>query len=144
MGYRSNVKCAFVFTDEFVRDAFFVSSMANAEVAIAEEFKDSGPNLADHIRQELEWFRDSFTSYVISGNPVLLLEMDDIKWYESFWFVKFTTEMQEECVNRGGGYRFVRIGEESDDHEVSDDHHENFDDFSGYDYLDISRQIVIQ
>jgi hypothetical protein len=75
---------------------------------------------------------------------VLLLEMDDVKWYADFWFVKFTIEMQEECVNRGGGFRFVRIGEESDDQEIDDGNHENFDDFSGYDYLAISRQIVIQ
>jgi hypothetical protein len=81
---------------------------------------------------------------VLAGNPVLLLEMDDIKWYESFWFVKFTTEMQEECVNRGGGYRFIRLGEESDDQEINEGNHENFDDFNGYDYLDISREIVIQ
>jgi len=143
MGYRSKVKCAFVFNDEFVRDAFFVSSIANAE----NKLRDTTPGSADHIESyvtsEVEWFRDSFTSCVITGDPVLLLEMDDVKWYDSFWFVDFVEEMKNECVTRGGGFRFIRLGEDSDDNEVDDNSHENFDCFSGYNYLDISRDIVI-
>jgi hypothetical protein len=144
MGYRSDVKCAFVFTDEFVRDAFFVSSMVNAENKLRETTPGSADHIETYVAAETEWFRDSFTSCVISGNPVLLLEMDDVKWYDDFWFVKFVEEMKDECINRGGGYRLVRIGEDSEDSEIDDNSHENFDDFSGYDYLDISRHIAIQ
>ena len=144
MGYRSKVKCAFVFTDEFVRDAFFVSSMANAENKLRETTPGSAEHIENYVAAEVDWFQNSFTSCVINSEPVLLLEMDDVKWYDGFWFVDFVEEMKDECVNRGGGYRYIRIGEDSDDNEVSDNHHENFDCFSGYNYLDISRDIVIQ
>ena len=144
MGYRSDVKCAFVFTDEFVRDAFFVSSMANAERKLDEEYERRGPDITDSKSGELEWFRDEFSSCVINGDPVLLLEMDNVKWYDDFWFVKFTAEMQEECVTRGGAFTFIRLGEEIEDVEVENSCHENFSEFYPIDYLTISRDIVIQ
>lgn len=129
MGYRSQVKIAFVFKDELVRDTFFIAAM--------EQAKEKAVN-------DVNWFEESFTHCTLNGNPVTLFEADDIKWYSDYSSVRFIEdEMRDECVKRGGGWAFIRVGEESDDIEQDSNHHDNFDDFSAWDYLYTSTEIHI-
>ena len=131
MGYRSQVKIAFVFKDELVRDTFFIAAM--------EQAKEKIPNI-----ELSSWFEESFTHCTINKYPVTLFEADDIKWYTDYPTIAFIEdEMRAECVKRGGGWAFIRVGEESDDIEQESDHHDNFDDFSAWDYLYTSTEIHI-
>ena len=130
MGYRSQVKIAFVFKDELVRDTFFIAAM--------EQAKEKG------VSNEDDWFVNCFTHCTLHGNPVTLFEADDIKWYSDYSSVRFIEdEMRDECVKRGGGWAFIRVGEESDDIEQESDHHDSFIEFSAWDYLYTSTEIHI-
>mgnify|MGYP003339254950 CR=1 FL=1 len=47
--------------------------------------------------------------------PWITASIKDVKWYDSFEDVKAHEDMLELCVECGGSYKFVRIGEEYDD-----------------------------
>lgn len=131
MGYRSSVKIAFVFKDELVRDTFFIAAMEQAKENIAGI-------------ETMEWFDESFSQCTLNNYPVTLFEADDFKWYDDFPVVKFVgDEMCDECVKRGGGWVLIRVGEDHDDIEHECNHHDNFKEFSAWDYLYTSTDIQI-
>jgi hypothetical protein len=149
MGYRSEVACVFVFTDELTRDAFHITSMQSYRDRIEKQLGQSGLALsevnASEAESEVEWFSGLFKARETNGMPVLLLHAEDIKWYDDFQFVKHVEQMKEDCVERMGMYKYVRIGEESDDVHEEGDEHDNFRrDYCGDDFLRVNRSIYIE
>jgi hypothetical protein len=148
MGYRSEVACVFVFEDELTRDAFHITSLQSYRDRLG-GFKDQsvdgiGYTTAEAIEEEVGWLRDMLTPRTTNDMPVLLLHAEDVKWYDSFQVVKHVEKMKQDCVERMGMYKYVRIGEESDDVYEEEDSHDNFPrDYCGDDFIRISRSIYI-
>lgn len=133
MGYRSEIACAFVFKDELVRDAFHTTAM-NRFCAL----------LPDWDARDRDWFTTAFSTHERHGNYVLLMKFDEIKWYPDLEVPKFVEkEMMPECIQRGGAYSSVRLGEDTSDIAESTDQHDNFNDFEADDYVRVSRYIEI-
>ena len=121
MGYRSEVAVVIAFKDEAQRDTFLTLQIAKKDEDINEALKEV---------KKLE--SNKLFYYAI-----------DVKWYESYDFVKAVTNLYLEAValygDDGAGYRFTRIGEEVEDIEITEDG--NYDDL--WDYTSISRTIDV-
>jgi hypothetical protein len=148
MGYRSEVACVFVFEDELTRDAFHVTSMQSYRDRIEKQLGQSGLALSEvnakEIEGEVRWLDDMLTPRTTNDMPVLLLHAEDVKWYTDFQVVKHVEQMKQDCVERMGMYKYVRIGEETDDVHEEEDSHDNFPrDYCGDDFIRISRSIYI-
>jgi hypothetical protein len=121
MGYRSQVAVVIAFKDEAQRDMFLSIQVAKKDEDINEALKET---------KKLETNK-------------LFYYADDVKWYESYGFVKAMTDLYLEAVelygNDGAGYRFTRIGEEVEDIEITEDG--EYDDL--WDYTSISRTIDV-
>lgn len=147
MGYRSDVACAFVFDDELVRDTFHVTAMTKfREFAIERDNKDDS-HMSAWTDDDFEWFERAFTPRTMEGHPVLLMKLDDMKWYPNYASVRFVEDvMMAEALERGGAYAFARIGEEDDDIEQRSEASEQFCDsdyFYPGDYVRVTRSIYI-
>lgn len=148
MGYRSEVACVFVFEDELTRDAFHITSMQSyrdrIEKLMGNNVAGIGEVNASEAESEVEWFSGLFKARETNGMPVLLLHAEDIKWYDDFQFVRHVEKMKEDCVERMGMYKYIRVGEESDDVHEEEDSHDNFPrDYCGDDFIRVSRSIYI-
>ena len=148
MGYRSEVACVFVFEDELTRDAFHITSMQSYRDRIEKQLGQSGLALSEvnakEIEEEVGWLSDMLTPRTTNDMPVLLLHAEDVKWYDSFQVVKHVEQMKQDCVERMGMYKYIRIGEETDDVHEESEQHDNFpDDTYGDDFIRISRSIYI-
>ena len=149
MGYRSEVACVFVFEDELTRDAFHITSVQSYRDRLG-GFKDQsvdgiGYTTAEAIEEEVGWLSDMLTPRTTNDMPVLLLHAEDVKWYDSFQVVKHVEQMKRDCVERMGMYKYVRIGEESDDVHEEGDEHDNFPPgCHGDDFLRVNRSIYIE
>jgi hypothetical protein len=121
MGYRSEVAVVIAFKDTEQRDMFISLQVAK---------KDEGINEA--LKEVLKLETNKLFYYA-----------SDVKWYESYDFVKAMTALYLEAVelygNDGAGYRFTRIGEEVEDIEIGEDG--EYDDL--WDYTSISRTIDV-
>lgn len=121
MGYRSEVAVVIAFKDTEQRDMFISLQLAK---------KDEGINEA--LKEVLKLETNKLFYYA-----------SDVKWYESYDFVKAMTALYLEAVelygNDGAGYRFTRIGEEVEDIEIGEDG--EYDDL--WDYTSISRTIDV-
>ena len=121
MGYRSQVAVVIAFKDEAQRDMFISLQIAKKNEDMNEALKEV---------KKLE-------------SNKLFYYADDVKWYESYGFVKAMTDLYLEAVELygqdGAGYRFTRIGEEVEDIEISEDG--EYDDL--WDYTSISRTIDV-
>ena len=121
MGYRSEVAVVIAFKDEAQRDTFLTLQIAKKDEDINEALKEV---------KKLE-------------SNKLFYYASDVKWYESYDFVKAVTNLYLEAValygDDGAGYRFTRIGEEVEDIEITEDG--NYDDL--WDYTSISRTIDV-
>jgi hypothetical protein len=149
MGYRSEVACVFVFEDELTRDAFHITSMQSYRDRIEKQMGQSGLALSEvnakEIEGEVEWFSGLFKARETNDMPVLLLHAEDVKWYDDFQFVRHVEQMKQDCVERMGMYKYVRIGEENDDVHEDEDSHDNFPAGTyGDDFLRLSRSIYIE
>ena len=122
MGYRSQVAVVIAFKDEAQRDMFISLQIAKKNEDMNEALKEV---------KKLE-------------SNKLFYYADDVKWYESYGFVRAMTSIYLEAVelygNDGAGYRFTRIGEEVEDIEISEDG--EYDDL--WDYTSISRTIDVE
>jgi hypothetical protein len=148
MGYRSEVACVFVFEDELTRDAFHITSVQSYRDRIEKQLGQSGLALSEvnakEIEEEVGWLSDMLTPRTTNDMPVLLLHAEDVKWYDSFQVVKHVEQMKQDCVERMGMYKYIRIGEETDDVHEESEQHDNFpDDTYGDDFIRISRSIYI-
>ena len=94
MGYRSDVAYCMAFADEAKRDAFHELVRLRKDV----------------MSKELEQF-----CAIDEAMPWITASIKDVKWYDSFEDVRAHEDMLELCVECGGSYKFVRIGEEYDD-----------------------------
>ena len=149
MGYRSEVACVFVFEDELTRDAFHITSMQSYRDKLGglkdQSVDGSGLLTAEAIEEEVGWLSDMLKARETNGMPVLLLHAEDIKWYDSFQVVKHVEQMKRDCVERMGMYKYIRVGEESDDVHEEGDEHDNFPPgHFGDDFLRLSRSIYIE
>jgi hypothetical protein len=149
MGYRSEVACVFVFTDELTRDAFHVTSLQSYRATLGglkdQSVDGSGLLTAEAVEAEVGWLGDMLTPRTTNDMPVLLLHAEDVKWYDSFQVVKHVEQMKEDCVERMGMYKYIRIGEENDDVHEDEDSHDNFPAGTyGDDFLRLSRSIYIE
>ena len=121
MGYRSEVAVVIAFKDEAQRDTFLALQLAKKDDDINEALKEV---------KKLETNK-------------LFYYASDVKWYESYDFVKAVTNLYLEAVelygNDGAGYRFTRIGEEVEDIEIEENG--NYDDL--WDYTSINRSIDV-
>ena len=121
MGYRSEVAVVIAFKDEAQRDTFLALQIAKKDEDINEALKEV---------KKLE-------------SNKLFYYASDVKWYESYDFVKAVTNLYLEAVelygDDGAGYRFTRIGEEVEDIEI--DEGGEYDDL--WDYTSISRTIDV-
>ena len=122
MGYRSQVAVVIAFKDEAQRDMFISLQIAKKNEDMNEALKEV---------KKLE-------------SNKLFYYADDVKWYESYGFVKAMTDLYLEAVELygqdGAGYRFTRIGEEVEDIEISEDG--DYDDL--WDYTSINRSIDVE
>jgi len=122
MGYRSEVAVVIAFKDEEQRNTFLALQVAK---------KDEDMNDALKEVKKLETNK-------------LFYYASDVKWYDSYGFVKAMTNLYLEAVelfgNDGAGYRFTRIGEEVEDIEISEDG--EYDDL--WDYTSITRCIDVE
>ena len=122
MGYRSEVAIVVAFKDAEQRGTFLALQLAKKDDDINEALKEV---------KKLETNK-------------LFYYASDVKWYESYEFVRAMTNIYLEAVelygNDGAGYRFTRIGEEVEDIEISEDG--EYDDL--WDYTSISRTIDVE
>jgi len=149
MGYRSEVACVFVFTDELTRDAFHVTSLQSYRATLGglkdQSVDGSGLLTAEAVEAEVGWLGDMLTPRTTNDMPVLLLHAEDVKWYTDFQVVKHVEQMKEDCVERMGMYKYVRIGEETDDVHEESEQHDNFpDDVHHDDFIRVNRSIYIE
>ena len=96
MGYRSDVAYCMAFEDMDKRDAFH---------ELVRLRKDT-------MSHELEQYCAKDDEF-----PWITCSMKDVKWYASDEDVQAHNAMLRLCVECGGAYRFVRIGEDTDDAE---------------------------
>jgi hypothetical protein len=122
MGYRSEVAVVIAFKDTEQRDTFLAIQVAKKN----EDMND--------VLKELKKLESNKLFYYAS----------DVKWYDSYGFVKAMTDLYLEAVelygDDGAGYRFTRIGEEVEDIEISEDG--SYDDL--WDYTSINRSIDVE
>jgi hypothetical protein len=147
MGYRSEVVCAFVFNDELVRDTFHVTAMTKFRDYAIEHNNKDGSNMSAWTDSDFDWFEEAFTARSMEGNPTLLMQFEDIKWYSDFASVRFVEDvMMDEAIERGGAYAFVRIGEDDEDIAQRSEASEQFIDSNYFypgDYVHVARSIVV-
>lgn len=121
MGYRSEVAIVIAFKNTEQRDAFLALQLCK---------KDENTNEALKELKKLE--TDKLYYYAT-----------DVKWYDSYGFVKAMTLLYQEAFELygedGAGYRFVRIGEELEDLEIVEDG--TYDDL--WDYTSVTRCIDV-
>jgi hypothetical protein len=121
MGYRSEVAVVIAFKDAEQRDTFLTLQLAKKDEDMNEALK------------ELKKLESNKLFYYAS----------DVKWYESYGFVKAMTDLYLEAVelygDDGAGYRFTRIGEEVEDIDISEDG--ECDDL--WDYTSVNRSIDV-
>ena len=94
MGYRSDVAYCLSFEDESKRDAFH-------ELVRLRK---------DEMSKQLEQY-----CAIDDAMPWITCQIKDVKWYDSFEDVQAHEAMLRLCVECGGAYKFVRIGENYDD-----------------------------
>ena len=92
--------------------------------------------------ERLHTYEDEANHIKWSGKESLMMfQVDDVKWYESFGDVRWHTELLEKVKEyETGNYRFVRIGEDYNDVEV-DEHAETY--FEIWELLDIQRCVTV-
>jgi hypothetical protein len=101
MGYRSHVSFAIMFDNVQDRDALWML-YANSD----DEGKQEIAQAVEHRYAE----------------PLITYEHEDIKWYEGYAFVLAAEAMMSDAVELfKANWRFVRIGEETDDIEEKED-----------------------
>lgn len=109
MGYRSDVKYVLLFNTDEQRQAFKLEAMLIAADV------DQG---LDVINNDWEYkidLHDEDFPYQIRTH------YEDIKWYESIPWVTLQEKLMDLVVEEyGGGYVFLRLGEENDD--VEEEH----------------------
>ena len=115
MGYRSDVKYVIQFADQEKRDAFIAVKKMVADEAMKEAIAD----------------------WDVEGNDRMIwFKADGWKWYEGYGVIDAHEKLLDECVEMGGSYRFVRIGENYDDIE------ERYDgDDVPWDSIDVHRSV---
>lgn len=97
MGYRSDVKSV-IYGDKATLDAFIVSTKLR------------------HAGETLDWIIANCEVHELLGNEaVLLLQVDNVKWYPEYPETELWDTLCTEAVERGLCWEFVRIGEEYED-----------------------------
>lgn len=138
MGYRSDVAYVvkfyskddaepekafadFVHFTDWVKN-YHITKVQNAGKELIHTYNDEDNNLLIH-----------------KHNLMLSFSADSVKWYESYVDVQWHEQLLEKVNTYDtGNYRFVRIGEEYEDVEVTQ-HDPTY--FEMYDYVDVNRSI---
>ena len=84
----------------------------------------------------------SAKTVVNNGQKVVILHWDWVKWYQEFKEVQYIEDYLAELSEQCKPYKFVRIGEESSDIEVSDSWGEEGDDCCDIIRADVYVEIV--
>lgn len=145
MGYRSDVAyiIAFHHTDfpekahaDFVAFHEWVKQYTvDEEEGVAH--KAASPQYGiDRVQEDC----DHFKFYPQEG--VLLMRWEHVKWYPNYPETRWHTGLLETCLGyQTGAYRFVRIGEEFDDVEVTEEGDNDGKGYSLYEWVDVIRSI---
>jgi hypothetical protein len=113
MGYRSEVAYVIKFNDIAQRDAFVTLMLAKNDPIVTEAIND--------------------TTHEQTDDPVITFRAGDVKWYASFPDVQVHHQMIREATELyEAEWRFVRIGEDSNDIEVQEEGNE----FELWEYVD--------
>jgi hypothetical protein len=131
MGYRSDVGYAIVFR------ASGDDSSPKHEKAFA-EFS----HFVEHLRTYRETCSEEFRQMQIDKDKLIIsYQAEHIKWYEDYPIVQWHNSLLEKVKTyETGNYRFVRIGEETDD--IEEDNHSPTAHM--WDYIDVRREVVIE
>jgi hypothetical protein len=113
MGYRSEVAYVIKFKDIAQRDAFVTLMLAQNDPIVTEAIND--------------------TTHEQTDDPVITFRAGDVKWYDSFPDVQVHHQMMRDATEwYEAEWRFVRIGEDSNDIEVQEEGNE----FELWEYVD--------
>lgn len=101
MGYRSEVAYVIKFDDIEQRDAFVTLMLAKNDKHITEALGEVG-----HANPK---------------DPIITAYFSDVKWYDNYSDVQAHHALMDEARNLyEASYRFVRVGEDANDVEISD------------------------
>lgn len=106
MGYRSEVAYVIKFNDIETRDNFVTLMLAKNEPQITEALGDC--------------------EYGYQDDPIITFNETDVKWYESYDYVRAHHAMMREAVHiygeeKGGRFRFIAVGEDGQEQFDEDD-----------------------
>ena len=100
MGYYSEVAICMAFEDDEKRDAFWeVVRLRKDEMA---------KQLENHCAKD-------------DRMPWITFHHESIKWYDIFPEIQAYDDLMKLCLECGGAYRFMRLGENDDDIETRDE-----------------------
>ena len=145
MGYRSDVAyvVAFHHTEkpEVAHAEFLAFQEWVKQHTVDEEegmaHKAASPKTLMYGYSNAEEDCDHFKWYPQDG--VLMVRLEDVKWYEHFPEVKWHEGLLMQCLGyQTGAYRFVRVGENYNDIEVDE---KGEPDIEVWHYLDVQRSI---
>ena len=129
MGYRSDVKYVLLFNTDEQRQAFKLEAMLiSADI-------ESGLDIINNDWEYRIDLHDEDFPYQIR------VHYEDVKWYESTPWVDMQENLMDLAVSDyGGGYVFLRLGEEDDDVEQKSGVHN--DDIHIYvdNYIELTRK----
>ena len=96
-----------------------------SEVAYVMAFEDNEKRDAFHelVRLRKDEMSKQLEQYCAKDDrePWITYHQNSIKWYGEFTEIKAHHDMMKLCVECGGAYRFLRVGEETDDIEDASD-----------------------
>ena len=124
MGYRSDVKYVLVFPTPEHRAAFIAEAHLSAP-----QYEDD-----DLVLNALKDTRD-FTKGDYPAR--IYVHWYDVKWYDSYEWVQHQQALMQLSIKHGGGFAFVRIGEDDTDIETEYDSAES--DVYHWDYICLNR-----
>lgn len=122
MGYRSQVAYVIKFQTLSDRDSFVTLMLARNDPVLTEAINE--------------------TLHKSATDPVICFEDGDTKWYDDYPGVKAHHGLMSEAAELyDAGYRFCRVGEETDD--LVEDHHDpDAWECWLYDYCAINREVA--
>ena len=139
MGYRSNIGYVIIFKAQHKSVSSGVPETINPEKAFAE--------FSHFLKYVLSFAKDKSVSdefeymRVDKNEMMISYQAEDIKWYDSYPFVQWHTNLLRQVKTyETGNYRLLRVGDNLED--VEEDSHDPT--AFMYDYISLRREVIIE
>ena len=128
MGYRSDVKYVICLPDHTTYTKF----MGEVQLKLGDN-----PECADILEAFQLTVNKPETGFTPAFEYEIRVHWEDVKWYDSFGWVRVQTDLFRTAEEYDGAWYFARLGEDDDDYET--DFHDPKSRYGVYDFIELHR-----